>query len=164
MRSMVFAAVMAIAACSKPQPPEITVKDAKVTAVDMVGLTVSVNAEAFNPNNIPLTIQRVSGSAKIDGKVDLGVVTVSTPMNLPAGARTPIAVPLTMKWQNVTALTSLAAGAPSVPYTVTGTVAVGGEKLSIELPFQVQGTMTREQITQAAIRSIPLNLPGFAPK
>lgn len=168
MRTFALAAFIALAAfpsfgCSKPEPPQITVKDAKVTNVDLAGLTVSVNAEAYNPNKIGLTIQSVTGSAKLDGKYDLGAVTVSTPMSLPAGARTPITVPLAMKWQNAMTVTAIAASAESIPYTVAGSVAVGGERLSIELPFEVQGTLTRAQIMQAAIRSIPTGLPGFPP-
>jgi len=166
MRTFALTAFIAVAAlqssgCSKPEPPQITVKDAKVTEVDLGGLTVAVNADAYNPNKIPLTIQSVTGTVRVDGKYDLGSVTVSKAMSLPAGAHTPVSVPLAMKWQNVTTMTALATSTQSIPYTVTGTVAVGGEQLSLELPFQVQGTLTREQITQAVVRSLPAGLPGF---
>ena len=166
MRPFALAAPLAFAfalvpafGCSKPQPPQITVKDAKVTEVSLAGITVAVDAEAYNPNAVPLTVQSFSGSAKLDGKYDLGAVTVTTPTNLPAGERTPITVPMAMPWQGVTTMASLAGGSGAIPYTVTGTVKIGGERLAVELPFQVQGTLTREQIVQSAIRSVP----GFVP-
>jgi len=166
---MAFVAWVAVAAlpsfgCSKPQPPQITVKDLKVTDVDFGGLTVTVNAEAYNPNAIPLTIQHVSGSARLEGMYELGSATVSTPMNLPAGARTAVSVPLAMKWQKLTTMAVVASGAESIPYTLTGTMAVGGEQLSIELPFQVQGTVTRKQLLQAAtVPAIPDDSSHFPP-
>lgn len=164
MRTSALAALFVVAlaptlGCSKPEPPQITVKDAKVTDVSLAGITVAVDAEAYNPNAVPLTIQSFSGSAKLDGKYDLGAVTVTTPTSLPAGARTPITVPMAMPWQGVSTMATLAMGSGAIPYTVTGTVKVGGERLAIDLPFQVQGTLTREQIAQSAIRSVP----GFVP-
>ncbi|WP_394821712.1 LEA type 2 family protein [Pendulispora albinea] len=167
MRTLALGAFLAVAAlpllgCSKPQPPQITVIDAKVTGIDLAGLTVDVHAEAVNPNKFPLMLQSVTGSATLDGKYELGAVTVTKPVTLPAGERTAISAPLTMKWQNVTTLASLVAGAESIPFTVKGDAAIGGEKLQVSVPFQVQGTLTRAQITQSALRSIP-TLPGFPP-
>ena len=150
MRSFVFVALVAaslsIFGCSQPSAPEITVKAARVTELSLSGLTLAVDAEAFNPNDITLNVQRVSGTVRIDDKYELGKVTVPVPTTLPARARTPLSVPLAMKWQNLTILTGIAARSETIPYTVTGTVAVGGEKLSLDVPFQVQGTLTREQI------------------
>ncbi|WP_394831201.1 LEA type 2 family protein [Pendulispora rubella] len=163
MRPFAAVVVAAVAlqslACSKPQPPEITVKDAKVTEVNAGGLTVAVNAELYNPNKFPMTLQSVTGNVKLEGKYDLGQVTVSTPVSLPAGARTPATVPLVMKWQNAGSMAALVTGGETIPFTVAGTAAVGGEKLSVDVPFQVQGSVTRAQIGQAVMRSFP----GFPP-
>ncbi len=106
----------------------------------------------------------MSGTVRIDNKYELGKVTVPVPTTLPAHARTPLSVPLSMNWQNLTTLTGIMTGsaqAETIPYTVTGTVAVGGEKLSFDVPFQVQGTLTRQQIMQAAVGSIPGGLPAL---
>ena len=160
---LLAAVALQSAACSKPQPPEISVKAAKVTDVNLAGLTVAVETELYNPNKFPMTLQSVTGNVKLEGKYDLGQVTVSTPVSLPAGERTAASVPLAVKWQNAGTVAALAGSAATIPFTVTGTASVGGEKLSLEVPFQVQGTVTREQLTQAALRSIPTSLPGFPP-
>lgn len=151
---------LSLAACSKPDPPQITVKEARIIGLDANGVTVQVRVDATNPNAVALSVQSVTGNVKLDGKHDLGTITVPKPVSLPAKATTPLDVPLVAKWQSLATLTQLAAAQRTIPFTVDGTVAVGGESLSINVPFQTSGSVTREQLTEAAIRSIP-QIPGL---
>ncbi len=158
-----MAAALLAGACSKPEPPKLVPKEVSVTAVGPTGLSLLLRMEATNPNRITLSAQSIVAKAKLDGKWDLGTVTISRPIALPPNTPTMIDVPMTMPWTDVKALGALAAAPGPVPYVVEGTVTVGGERLHVDLPFSLSGTVTREQIVNAALKALPtipgLNLP-----
>jgi LEA14-like dessication related protein len=154
--------LLATGACKKPLPPQLTPKEAKVTAVDLTGFDMRVKMEAFNPNGFELSVRSVVGHVVVDGTHDLGTVTSAQPISLPANARTVIDVPLNMKWKGAVNLATLAAARRAIPYTVDGTATVGGESLNIDVPFKLQGTITPEQLQQAGLKSLQ-NIPGLPP-
>ena len=41
-----------------------------------------------------------------------------------------------------------------MPYTVDGTATVGGERLNVDVPFKLSGTMTPEQLQGALMKSL----------
>jgi len=135
-------------------------KEAKVTAVGPAGLNVSLLMEATNPNRVTLSAQSVTGKATLDGKWSLGTVTVQKPVVLPPNTPTMIDVPMTVPWTDVKALSAIAVAPGPVPYAIDGTVTFGGEKLNVDLPFHLEGTITREQLAGAAIRGLPA-IPGL---
>jgi hypothetical protein len=65
-----------------------------------------------------------------------------------------------MPWQDVNALLAMSAAQKPIPYVVDGTVAIGSESFNVNIPFSLSGTITREQIAAAAIKSIP-PIPGL---
>jgi LEA14-like dessication related protein len=160
--SLGLAGALLATACQKPEPPRITPKEARVTAVGPNGLEILLKVEALNPNRVTLSAQSFTGKAKLDGKWDLGTVTVAKPVVLPPNVPTMIDVPMTMPWTDLQALGALAATARPVPYSVDGTVAIGGESLNVNVPFAMTGTITREQIAGAALKALP-SIPGLFP-
>lgn len=151
---------MGLSACSKPQPPTIVPKEARVAAISPAGIDLVLKVEATNPNSMTLSAQSFTGKAKLDGKWDLATVTISKPVVLPPREPTMIEVPLTMPWQDANALIAMSTAQKPVPYVVDGTVKVGGESLNIDIPYSVSGTISREQIAAAAMKSIPaLTIP-----
>jgi LEA14-like dessication related protein len=148
------------AGCSKPEPPTLEPKEARVTAVGPAGVDLLLRMEATNPNRITLSAQSVTGKAKLDGKWDLGTVTISKPVVLPPNVPTMIDVPMTLPWTDMKALGTLATATAPVPYVVEGTITVGGERLNVNLPFTISGTITREQIIGAALKGLPA-IPGL---
>jgi uncharacterized lipoprotein YbaY len=160
LASLVLAFVLS--ACSKPEPPVITPKEASVTGVTAAGVDMRAQLEAFNPNRIALDARTVTAKLVLDGKYDLGTVTIPHAIALPAGARVTLDVPVSIKWNDFAPLISLGATNHDVPYEITGTVNVGGDKINFDLPFTVKGTMTHAQIVQATMRSIP-QIPGLPP-
>ncbi len=162
-RLLPLVVVALLGACSPPEPPTLTVKSARVVSIDMQGMKVRVLAEAYNPNRIDLSLQGVTGHVMLDGKLDMGTVTLRKPMTLIAGARTPLDVPLEMEWKDLGALAAAAATTRDIPYTVDGTATVGGGRLSATLPFKIQGTVTRQQLAQLAAGSLP-RLPSLLPR
>lgn len=147
-------------ACSKPEPPKIVPKEAKVTAIGPAGLEVLLKVEATNPNSITLSAQSFTGKAKLDGKHEMGTVTVNKPVTLPPNTPTMIDVPMTLPWTDAKVLASLVAVQRPVPYVVDGSVKVGGERLQVDVPFSLSGSITREQMVGAAVKSLPI-VPGL---
>jgi LEA14-like dessication related protein len=166
---VVSAVLLAAGACAKPQPPQLTPKEAKVTAVDLTGFDLRVKLEAFNPNGFDLSVQSVVAHVVVDGTRDLGTVTSPFPFNLPANARTVIDAPLNVKWKGAADFASLATSKRPIPYTIDGTAAVGGSSLNVEVPFKLQGVITPEQLQQAGLKSLQAipglqGLPNLLPK
>lgn len=163
LSAMVFGVGLAsgVTACSKPQPPTIVPKAVRVEGVSAAGVELVISVEATNPNSVTLSAQAFSGSAKIDGKYDLGTVTVSKPVTLPPRQATPLDVPLTLPWQDANTLIALAAAQkPSYPYVISGDVTIGGASINVRVPYSISGTITQQQIAAAAVRSIP-QIPGL---
>lgn len=163
-----FAAVIALAlgvgafapACSKPQPPQLTPKEAKITSIDVSGFDMRVKMDAFNPNGFDLSVRNVVAHVVVDGNQDLGTVTASQVINLPANAHTLIDVPMNVKWKGLGGLAQIAAAKRPVPYTVDGTANVGGERLNVDVPFKLQGTITSAELQAATLKSLQ-NIPGL---
>jgi hypothetical protein len=60
----------------------------------------------------------------------------------------------------VGALALLAASNRPAPYTIDGTVTIGGERLNVDLPLHMTGTITHEELVQVTTRSLPA-IPGL---
>jgi len=129
-----------------------------------MGIDIVVKVEATNPNSVTLSAQSFTGKAKLDGKYDLATVSVTKPIVLPPKTPTMLEVPMTMPWSDATALAALASAQKPVPYVIDGMVTVGGESLNVSIPYSLSGTIAREQIIAAAMKSIPgLSFPVPVP-
>lgn len=148
-----------VAGCSKPEPPTLTPLKASVTRVDVTGLSLDVAVRATNPNTSDLVATGVTSRVVLDKTHDVGTVTVPNTITLPAGKTTDIDVPLALKWADVGVLAQLATSTGAVPYTVDGTLEMGGSLLHLGVPFHLEGSISREQIVGAMMNSIPLPLP-----
>ncbi len=156
-RLLSFAAALTVVACTKPQPPTIAPERATVTAVDAQAIHLDLTVTATNPNAVDLTVRDVTAHVVVAQKVDLGSMTLPQAYTLPAGKATSMDAPLTVPWGDVGALAQLA-GAASVPFTVDGTVELGGALLHVTVPYHIAGTMTRQQLLGATMRSL---VPGL---
>ena len=154
VRHAFLAGAIALAACEKPQPPSITPKEVRVTTVSPAGLDVVVRVEATNPNGFTLSAQSVTAKAKLDGRWEMGTITIAKPVVLPPRTPTVLDVPMTLPWSDMTAIATLATVPRPVPYVIDGTVRIGGEKLNADVPFTIGGTITREQLANAAMKGL----------
>ena len=111
---------------------------------------------ATNPNAVDLTASAVSSHVVVDKTHDIGTVTLPKAITLPAGTTTHVDVPLALNWSDVGALTQLALSTGAVPYTVDGTLEMGGNLLHVGVPFHFDGTITHAQIVGAVMNSMPL--------
>lgn len=160
LRPLAVVLVALVLACSKPKPPTLVPKAAQVTAIDPQGVTLDLAVEMTNPNGFTLAVQSVSGHVVLADGSDLGEVRVGQAVTLPPGAPTLVKVPMTVHWAGVAVLAANALGGRDLPFTVSGSVAVGGEKLNVEVPYSMAGTITQEQLRRAATTSLgKLKLP-----
>lgn len=146
--------------CTKPQPPQLTPKEVSVTSVDIAGFDMRVKMEAFNPNGFAISVNSVVAHVIVDATQDLGTVTASQAISLPANSRTLIDVPMNVKWKGLGGLATLAQARKPVPYTVDGTANVGGQSLNVNVPFKLEGKITPEQLQSAAVKSLQ-GIPGL---
>ena len=147
--------LLAAFGCKKPDPPTLTPKQATVTGLTLAGVDLQLDVDALNPNSFDLQAQRVTARVVVDGKYDVGTVTVNSGLTLPAGKSVTISVPVSVKWTDLTQMVTLAAANRPIPYTVEGTATIGGSTLNVDLPFHLDGTLTQAQLTQAALNSLP---------
>ena len=94
--------------------------------------------------------------------VEMGPIDAPAGVDLTSGAWTKVNVEIPTTWSNVAAVASLAAGAPTVPYVVKGTVNVGGDKLNLDLPFTLKGSVKREELIAAGLKGLKIPpIPGL---
>jgi hypothetical protein len=141
--------------CSKPAPPTLTPQRATLAQITPLGLDLSVELSAMNPNASDLAAQSVTAHVVVDNRIDLGTLTLPQAVTLPAGKATALDVPLSVKWNDLAALAQLGAENRSVPFSVDGTLKMGGTLLDLTVPFHIDGTATHEQIVRAAMSSLP---------
>jgi LEA14-like dessication related protein len=143
-------------ACSKPAPPTLTPEKATLTRIDLTGVALDLALSATNPNSSDLTATGLSSHVVVDKTHDVGTVTVPKSITLPAGQTTKLDVPVSLSWSEMGLLAELAASKSAVPYSVDGTLEMGGSLLHVGVPFHFDGTISQQQIAGAVMKSLPL--------
>lgn len=158
------AAVVLLAAtfaCQKPQPPQLTPREVVLTELTPTGASFLIKLAAVNPNGFALSANSFQAHLVFDGgKIDAGTVNVTTPFSLPAGATTELSVPVTVSYSGLAALGVVATQKPTIPYVIDGTVNIGGEKLNVNVPYTVAGSVTQAQIAAASVKGLQ-KMPGL---
>jgi LEA14-like dessication related protein len=149
-----LALALPLAGCSKPEPPRLTPQSVEVTSVSPTTVGLRLKLDAYNPNSFGLSVRSLSARVTLDEHIDLGTAEVPTGVSLAAKAHSPVVADLQLPWRNAADVAKIATNRPSVPYRVDGTARVGGERLNVDLPFQLNGVLTREQALLAGLRGI----------
>jgi LEA14-like dessication related protein len=160
--ALAVAAACAVAStgCSKPRAPTIAPEHATVTGVDAKALHLDVALSATNPNGVDLNVRDVTAHVVLGKTIDLGSVTLPQAMTLPAGKASTIDAPLAVPWNDLTALAQLVGGSGPIPFTIDGTVELGGDLLHVTVPYHLTGSVTQQQLMAATVRSLPA-IPGL---
>jgi LEA14-like dessication related protein len=160
--ALAFAA-MVLVSCSKPVPPTLTPKQATVTSITPLGLNLQLTFDATNPNAFALSAQQLTGTVSLAGH-PLGTVSVPQAITLPPNATTTMQAAIAAQWLDLASVgQALVTGAQTIPYTVDGTVTVGGNSLNVALPYHMEGQITAADLKRAVGNSIgAINLaPAF---
>lgn len=147
-------------ACSKPVPPTFIPTHVLVTAVSPTSLALEVRLDATNPNAIDIPIREATAHVVIDKRIEVGVGTVDPKVTLPANQTTEVKLAVSVPWTDISPLMSLAlSDQRSYSYSVDGDVSLGGDLLHVTVPFHLDGKVSREQLVNATLNSIP-QIPG----
>lgn len=158
--AMLLGCALALTSCSKPEPPKVTPRAARVIRVDANGLRLALELDVYNPNGFPLTARTVSGTLEVGKGTELGSARSEPKGSIAAKSSSVVTSQLDVGWTNVAALAPYALTTQPVPYTFRGVATIGGEKLNVDVPFAVKGELTREQIVQIGLRGLtPPSLP-----
>jgi len=141
--------------CSKPAPPTLVPERVTLTRIDATGIALDLALDVSNPNLVDLTTTDVTSHLVVDKTRDVGTVTLPNAMTLAASKTTRIDVPMTLSWPDMSLLAQLAMNNTAVPYSVDGSVALGGSLLQVHVPFHFDGSITRDQIVGAMMNSFP---------
>jgi len=155
VRAALLAVMLVLVGCSRPRAPTITPEKASITSLGPDGIGMLLQLGLDNPNSFELAGRALTAKVVLDGTRDLGTVTVPNGIKLPAGKRTNLSVPMTLPWKDVTALIALAGQGRDVPYEVDGTITVGGDTFHADVPFHLASVLTRDQLVQATVKSLP---------
>jgi LEA14-like dessication related protein len=153
-------AALALAACSRPEPPTVTPVSGRVTGISTSGIDIAAKLEAFNPNDFDLSVKSYTVSVILDHQIHAGTVTSAHGVDLPARKKKVFEVPISVKWNDVAAIVPLALGNRDIPFEADGKVMVGGSVIDVAIPFKVGGVVTHQQISQAVGKAIP-KIPGL---
>lgn len=159
MKRLLAAAALLALACSKPEPPTISPKSGEVTGVTPRGVDMKVSLEAKNPNGFDITARSVTAKITLD-RYDLGTVTSPSGVTIPAHGSSTFAVPVSVTWNDLGAIAAMAATQADVPYKVDGTITLGSDKISFDVPFHLEGKVPHDQIVKATLQSLP-KIPGL---
>lgn len=145
--------VCALLGCAKPQPPAVTPEVARVVRVTGQGVELQVTLRVKNPNAFALDAQEVDGTLFVEGGRKLGTGRAQPHHSIPAQGTAAVQSQVQVAWDDVASLQPFLSR-EHLPYTFKGHVTLGGDTLHVTLPFEMQGTLTREQLLQAGLRGL----------
>jgi LEA14-like dessication related protein len=149
-----LATALALAACSKPEPPTLVPRSVRVSSVGPTSLTLAVELDVTNPNSFPLSAHSVDGVLTLGDGVELGRAHAAPEAAIPAKETARVPSELTVNFNNLAALAPLALSEQPVPYKLRGQALIGGERLNVGVPFELGGELTRAQVLQIGLRGL----------
>jgi hypothetical protein len=158
VRRLLALVFLSLGGCSVMSRPTVSPDHAAIERIDAHGIALAVTLAITNGNAEDMQLKGVTAHVVIDGRYDVGRVTVKQNVALLAGKPTKLTVPILVKWTDAVPLMVLGASDRPVPYVVDGLVFIGGPAVHFGVPYALTGNMAHEEIVQAARRS----LPGFS--
>ncbi len=144
-----------VVACSKPVPPTLAPERVQVTALTATHIDLKVAVAVSNPNGIDLVARNLTAHVMVSDRFDVGTVDIPVTTTFPANKTTRLEVPLSVKIADIAPMAQLAVTATKIPYSVDGTVGLGGDQLHVEIPYRLEGSVPRDQVVRAAMAVIP---------
>jgi LEA14-like dessication related protein len=155
LQAVLLAGLIGLAACTcSPQMPKVLPRVAQVTAVAPTGLQLRVQLDVHNPNSFPLIVHQVQGVVLLGNGAELGRGSARPPGSIPGHATTLVTTDLLVPWVNLAALAPFALSPAPVPYVFKGQATIGGEDINLSVPFELTGTLTRDQLLAAGLRGL----------
>ena len=157
---LLAATALATLACSKPKPVEVTPRSVQVTTLRAQGLQLALVLDVRNPNGFAIRASDVKGTLSLQDGTELGRGSAADTVTVLAEQTAAVPTNLEMSWTNLAALAPYALSPQPLPYKIHGSARIGGEHLNVEVPFDIAGQLTREQVLQAGMRGAAGLLPA----
>jgi LEA14-like dessication related protein len=155
MRVLAVLLVSLVAACSRPEPPTLAPERVQLTGLSPTQISVDVTLDVTNPNTLDLVARSLEAHIIIAKNIDVGTVEIPVTTVFAAGKTTKLDVPLSIQLTDIAPLARLAIAGADLPYTVDGTVGLGGDLLHVTLPYHLSGIVPRDQVARAAMKALP---------
>jgi hypothetical protein len=148
-------------ACSKPKPVEVTPRSVQLTAIQPQGLQLALVLGVHNPNRFAIRASDVKGTLSLQDGTVLGRGVASDTVTVLAEQTAAVPTSLTMTWTNLAALAPFALSPQPLSYKIHGSARIGSDHLNVEVPFDIAGQLTREQVLQASARGAGGSIPAL---
>lgn len=138
--------VFSLAACGGVGRPAVTPQTPTVSGVSTSGLELGVLLDVDNPNPFALVANDIEGTlffGSDEKRMGTGKAALSEP--IPAKGKGVVQSQLDIGWTSLSALREFI-GKAQVPYTFRGQLGVSGGPLSLSVPFELRGQLSREQL------------------
>lgn len=142
---------LALLACARPRPPQVSPRVVQVAAVSPSGIDLDVQLNVHNPNTFSLSAEAVSGTLYVGNEQRLGHGVARPEQPIPGKSDGVVASRVHIDWADVTAVLPLLQQERTA-YEFRGDVTLGGESLNVTLPFSLSGELTRAELIQAGKR------------
>ncbi len=122
------------------------------------GVQLAVTFDVTNPNSFPLYVHAVDGRLLLgaDSGTEVGKAHAELASSIPAQGTSSVTSQLAATWTDLTALGPFVMSAAPVPYRFVGTASIGGDQLSVALPFTLSGELTRAELISAGLSHLSL--------
>jgi LEA14-like dessication related protein len=148
-------------ACSRPKPVEVTPRSVQVTTIQAQGLQLALLLDVHNPNGFAIRASDVKGTLSLQDGTELGRGAASDTVTVPSEQTVTVPTSLNMSWTNLAVLAPYALSPRPLPYKIQGSARIGSERLNVEVPFDIAGQLTREQVLQASLRGAGSLVPAL---
>jgi LEA14-like dessication related protein len=142
-------------ACSRPDPPTLVPERVQLKAFSTKQIDLDVVLDVTNPNTIDLVARNLTAHVIVGGQFDVGTIQIPVSTVFAAQHTTKLDVPLSVQVNDLAGLATLALTSPQIPYTVDGTVGLGGDLLHVEVPYKLSGSVPREVVVRAVSAAFP---------
>jgi LEA14-like dessication related protein len=147
------ALVLSLLACS-PKAPIVTPQAARVLWAAPSGLRLAIEVNVYNPNSFSLVANSIDGVLKLGNGAQFGQGQAYPGGAIPAEGASRVVTQFDVRWTNLTALAPFLLSPSPVPYVFEGNAHLGTESASLNVPFQVQGQLTRAELLGAGLRGL----------
>jgi hypothetical protein len=148
-------------ACSRPKPVEVTPRSVQVTTIQPQGLQLALVLDVHNPNGFAIRASDVKGTLTLQDGTELGRGVASDSVMVLSEQTAAVPTSLNMSWTNLAVLAPYALSPQPLPYEIHGSARIGSQHLNVELPFDIAGQLTREQVLQASLRGAGGLIPAL---
>jgi LEA14-like dessication related protein len=149
--------------CSKPRPPTLVPRSARVAALKPDSVQLALVLAAHNPNSFPIIVDTVSGTFELADGTPLGAGQSAASFTIPAGGDQDLSATLDVRFTSLSALAPYALAAKPLPYRIRGSARIGSEHLNMDVPYTIDGVLTAEQVIAAGLRGAGNLLAPRAP-